>query len=360
MRRSRRLTSVASVSGGAPAAVNSFDQAFLGEALAVARFGEEVVLDHLPHAGRLVGQRALVELSEDRFARSGEQVGGNLVATLRDPRVVELAADEGQERRLDLGIGEFGAAGDEADDRRGDFLGDELAARIYHRGERLRAGHPGEPHPVLGDRGHLALEPFEVGEIVLAQRDQDPVVGARKVEFFRRRVVALDALLELPGRAVLNEVGEVVQELGGALAAEIVALRQREDLLELVEDQQRGERLPGRVAQHVVAVVQELPQRFAADRGAGLRPLPRRLRLAEDRLLDLLGRWRRVGRVIDRARRPGSSPRAAASARCRRAGLRSCRARTGRTGSSAACAGRGVRVRRFRRRGREIRRAFPR
>ena len=33
--------------------------------------------------------------------------------------------------------------------------------------------------------------------------------------------------------------------------------------------------VPRLVAQHVVAVVQELPQRFALDRDAGLRPLAR-------------------------------------------------------------------------------------
>ena len=40
-------------------------------------------------------------------------------------------------------------------------------------------------------------------------------------------------------------------------------LRQREDLLELVEDQQRDEGAPAGVAQHVVAMVQELPERLA-------------------------------------------------------------------------------------------------
>ena len=182
-----------------------------------------------------------------------------------------------EQRGLDLGVGELGAAGDEAHDRRGDFLGDELAAGLQHRGQRLRAGHAREPHPVLRDRRHLALEALEVREVVLAQRDQDAVVAAREVEVLGRRVVALDARLERLRRAVLDEVGEVLEELRGALAAEVVALREREDLLELVEDQQRDERLAGRVAQHVVAVVQEFPQRLAARRrrrAASTRPAP--------------------------------------------------------------------------------------
>ena len=61
-----------------------------------------------------------------------------------------------------------------------------------------------------------------------------------------------------------------LEELRGALAAGVVGLRQREDLLELVEDQQRHERAAGGVAQHVVAVVQEFPQRLALD---GRRPV---------------------------------------------------------------------------------------
>ena len=78
MRSSRRLTSVASASGGAPAAAKAFDHALLGEALAIAGLGEQVVLDELAHARRLVGERALVEFGEDGVARAGEQVGGDL------------------------------------------------------------------------------------------------------------------------------------------------------------------------------------------------------------------------------------------------------------------------------------------
>ena len=112
-------------------------------------------------------------------------------------------------------------------------------------------------------------------EVVLAQRDQDAVVAAREVEALDGGLVLRPSSPRAPcGGAVLDQVGQVLDELGRALAAEVVALREREDLLELVEDQQRDERLAGRVAQDVVAVVQELPQRLAGDRGAGLRPRP--------------------------------------------------------------------------------------
>ena len=54
------------------------------------------------------------------------------------------------------------------------------------------------------------------------------------------------------------------------VAAELVALRQREDLLELIEDQQGNERGTGFVAQHIVAMMQEFPQRLAL--GGDARP----------------------------------------------------------------------------------------
>jgi hypothetical protein len=77
-------------------------------------------------------------------------------------------------------------------------------------------------------------------------------------------------------------------------------------LLELVEDQQRDERLAGCVAQDVVAMVQEFPQRFAGHCGRRLRPRASASVAPKDRLLDLLGgrrgnRARIVDAHVDRA-----------------------------------------------------------
>jgi hypothetical protein len=138
-----------------------------------------------------------------------------------------------------------------------------------------------------------------VREVVLAQRNQYPVVGATEVETLDERFLEIQHGLQRLGRPVLHQVGQVLDELRRALAPEVVVLPEREDLLELVEDQQRRERLAGGVAQQVVAVVQELPQRLARDGGAGTRPLPLALGGAEDRLLDLLGGRRGLARVVD-------------------------------------------------------------
>jgi hypothetical protein len=121
----------------------AFLHALLGQAFAMAGLGEQVVFDELTHTGGLVRQCAFVEFAEYVVARAGQQVGGNLRPALRDARVVELAADEAQQRGLDLGIGEFRAAGDETDDGAGHFLGHQLAARLQHGAQRLRAVHAG-------------------------------------------------------------------------------------------------------------------------------------------------------------------------------------------------------------------------
>src|SRR5436190_4320365 len=138
-----------------------------------------------------------------------------------------------------------------------------------------------------------------MGKVILAQRNKDPVVAAGEVEPFDRGLVLVHPGFERLRRTVLDQIGEILDELRRALPAEVVALREREQLFELVEDQQWDERSAGFVAQDVVAVVQELPERFARFGDADLRPLARRLRRTEDRLLDLLGRRRRFRRIID-------------------------------------------------------------
>ena len=102
--------------------------------------------------------------------RAREQIERDLLAPLCQARVVELAADEAQERGLHHGVGELSTAGDEAHDRLGHFLRDEALAGLEHRRECLRARHRGESQPVLRNAGYRLLESLERGEVVLAQR----------------------------------------------------------------------------------------------------------------------------------------------------------------------------------------------
>ena len=279
------------------------DEAFfhplLGEALAVAGVGEQLVLDERAHAGGLVGEGAFVELGENGVAGAREEVGGDFRATLREARGVEFTTDEAEERGLDLGAFQLGAAADEAHDGLRHLVVHQLAAGAGHGGERLRARHAGEPHPVLGDRRHSGLQALKVREVVFAERDENAVVGARKIEALHRRLVTIELSLERLGRAIFDEVGEVLGELRGALPAKIVALRQRENLLELIEDEQRDQRAAGVVAQHIVAVVEKFPERLAGLGDAGLRPVSGGRGRAQDGLFDLLGGRRGFAAVVE-------------------------------------------------------------
>ena len=70
----------------------------LGQALAVAGLGQQLVLDDAPHARGLVGERALVEFGEDRVARARQQIGRDLAApcasrTVLSSRQTRLSSD---------------------------------------------------------------------------------------------------------------------------------------------------------------------------------------------------------------------------------------------------------------------------
>ena len=275
------------------------DQTFLGHVLAEARSGQQLILDDAADGGGLVLERPLIKVAEDRGVRAGQQVEGNLGAILGDARVVQLAADQAQQRGLDLGIGQFGAAGHEPHDGGGHFFGHQSLAGPHDRGHRLDAGHRRQPQAVLGDARHRALEAFERRQIVLTQRDQHAIVAAGEIEALGHLVVGFQLGLDRLGRAVFNQIGQVGDEGRGAGSAEVIALRQREDLLELIEDQQRDQSLAGFVAQHVVAVMQELPQRLASIGHPDLGPLAGAPGGAGDGLLDLFGGLGRVTAVVD-------------------------------------------------------------
>src|SRR5205807_3151586 len=213
--------------------------------------------------------------------------------------VVQFAANAAQERRFHLRVGESRPAGHEAHDRRGHFLRNQLPARLEHGRERLGARHGREPQAVLRDAGDVLFQALERREIVLAQRDQYAIITAREIEAPGRGLIFVELRLERLGCAVLDQVRELGDKACRAGAAEFIALGESEELLELIEDQQGDERRARLIAQHVVAMVQKLPQRLARDRYTHLGPLARQARGLPDRLFDLLRRLGRVPAVID-------------------------------------------------------------
>ena len=274
-------------------------QALFGDVFAKAGNGQQIVLDDVTHRGRLVGEGALVEIGENRGMRASQQIKRDIAAALRDARVIQLPTDEAQERGLNLRIGELRPAGDEAHDRGGHLVRHQLPARLQHGRERLGAGHGREPQAVLRDAGDFILQAFERRQIVLAQRDQHAIVAAREIKAAGRGLIFVELRLERLGRAVLDQVRKLGDEARRPGAAEFIALGESEELLELVEDQERNQGRARLIAQHVVAMVQKLPQRLARDRYTHLGPLARQARGLPDRLFDLLGRLGRVPAVID-------------------------------------------------------------
>ena len=169
--------------------------------------------------------------------RARQKIKRDLAAPLCDAGVIQLAADEAQERGFHLGVGDLGAAGDETHDGGCNLLGDQALTGAHDRGQRLLSGHRSEPQTVLRDARHRGLQAFNRGEIVLAQGNQHAIVAACEIEALGGRLVFLELGLELLRRTVFDKVRKIRDEARRACAPEVVALREREDFLELIEDQ---------------------------------------------------------------------------------------------------------------------------
>ena len=303
MRSRRRFTSVGQRVRACARIGERPQHALFGEAFAEARLGEHLVFDETAHARRLVGERALVELAEDACRASPASRSAEI--SLRSCAIRALLSSrqiEAQQRRLHFGV--------RAAPRRR-----RRSARSLRRPPRDTSLPPGFTTaasawaPVMRasrmrfwrDRGHHALEALEVGEVVLAQRDQDAVVGAGEVETVSddassRSIRASSAF----GRAILDEVGEVLDEFAARLrpkSSVCASVKISSNWSKMSSGNQRCVRR----------------RRAARRRGGGgipratrrrppsprLRPVAGGLGGAEDRLLDLLGRRRRVARVVD-------------------------------------------------------------
>ena len=240
--------------------LGELERGFKGEIVAKAGFREQVILDERAHARWEIVYAALVEIGEDLAAVAGDEVDGDLRLAERAAALVELAADDGQQGGLDVELGQplnraAARPGDKFDDLARHLLGHELRAGLDDGLERLGAGHAREPHAVRHHRRHDRFKAFEFRQEILAQGDDHAVIGAAEIERLQFIGRALKARDQLFGGPVFDQFCELAHECDRAVAAGARGGPQREEFLELVEDEHGNDRAPTGVDQPVIAMV---------------------------------------------------------------------------------------------------------
>ncbi len=294
----------------------------------MARAGDEPVLDERAHRLWQVPEALLVEVREDALACPGEQLGRDH----RKPRgaapLVQLAAHEAQDGGVDLqGLDRLlclvpgaGLPRDIADDVGRDLPAHPIGGGLHDRQEGVAAVEVRKPHAIAPQGRDRAAQGLEIGEVILAQADDDPVVLLLVAEG-ERLAARLDARPHRGRDVVLDEVGELGDE--GSDAA--IPLPQGEQLLELIENQDRREEAVAHAPE--MGRVEVFPETLL---GAGRRGLDTLRRdYLDDRGLDLDPARRRARRNPVAPGSAGDRP-PGAWGRPRRARARSCRARSDR------------------------------
>jgi hypothetical protein len=185
MRSRRRLTSVARRQAPLPPAAKRVSTRSSARLSRKPDSREHLVLDEAT-ARLAAGRRARARRTRAGSCRaSREQVGRDLAAALGDARVVELAAHEREERGLDLGVAQLRPPATKRTMASAPPRTRAARRASMHGGQRLLRRHARKPHAVLRDRGIVPSGP-RVRQVVLAQRDQHAVVGARRNRTARR------------------------------------------------------------------------------------------------------------------------------------------------------------------------------
>ncbi len=180
---------------------------------------QELFLDEGADRLAQVGDAALVEVREDLVLRPVESPLGDLGFAPLEALAIELAADDAQKRGLDFEVHELVVrvrGGDEPDHALGDVRSDDVL-RLVDGLESGDAVHPLQAETVVGDRAHLVPERFEVGEKVLAERQEYLVAVPleRELRGLARslpRRLQLQTSPELKRRPCLDQVRELQEK----------------------------------------------------------------------------------------------------------------------------------------------------
>ena len=242
IRSRRRPTSVSIASRLTPGTSSASAS---GRLDAEARAGDQAIFDEQRHRRVEAGEARAVEIGDDLFLRAVEQIGGDLVAPGALAFVVELAAHDAEQRRLDVEAFEIGhhiiavralAAGrDEFDDPVRDPVANQMRPRAQDHVARLPSVHRQQPHAVVGDRRDQPAEAVQFGQEVVAQGQHDLAALLVEIVAAASFGIALQRLADAPGRVPFDQRGEFLDDAGGGRSR----LAQGEDLLELIEDEHR-------------------------------------------------------------------------------------------------------------------------
>ena len=123
----------------------------------------------------------------------------------------------------------------------GDLGLDQLAAGPGHRLQGVAAAHSTQPQPVVGGRGDPLAQGFDLGQVLLAEADDDSVVVTAEGDLPPQLGLALDPFEELARRAALDQIRQLGDPAVGPALGLGAAPADGEQLLELVEDQHGGD-----------------------------------------------------------------------------------------------------------------------
>ncbi len=242
------------------------------DAVAVTRGGEQTVLDEAAGLGPDQSHAALVVAAQDLGAAFGDQLRRDLLqlGLASQPGLVELATEDAEDRWIQAQILELPfllpRPRRDADDPLGHHGVDQLAVLGSDHLQGLRTHQMTEPHPVVDQRGHQRLELFELRQEVLAQAQDDLVGMLVEQEAASLAGVRVEAPLDLLGGSAFDQVCQLGEE-GTAARQQHRRLGVGEHLLELVENQNRGDQPVTPGPEQLVTAVEVLPK--------GRRPLRR-------------------------------------------------------------------------------------
>ena len=193
-----------------------------GPSIAIALGGQQLLLDEQPQRRVDAGEARLVELPDDLLLRALEQIRGDLRLAEADALIVELAADDAEQGRLDLdprqlrladcfSLRAAAARGNERDH----FLGHTRRHQVAAGGEdgiaRLPAVHPRQTHAVFHDRRHPPPQAFEIGQEILAQGEDHPATLLAEIVAAGGFGIILQSGAHARRRAVLDQSSEFIE-----------------------------------------------------------------------------------------------------------------------------------------------------